>query len=201
MVLSVRQAEIVDAAMAILDEQGLDAVSLRAVASHIGVRLNTVSWHVKTKGRLLELMADSVLGECSTGHLPAGPQQRVRTLVGRYRAALLAHRDGARLVAGTFVAEKNTLDVADAIVRALLDCGNDGRSAAWTCWTLVYFTLGITQEEQAVDEPLESILRRGLDADEHSALNSVADHLSSTDFDARFEFGLNLILQSKLTSS
>ena len=68
---------------------------------------------------------------------------------------------------------------------------------AWTCWTLVYFTLGIVQEEQAVDEPLESILRRGLDADQHSALSCVADHLSSADFDARFEFGLNLILQAK----
>jgi TetR/AcrR family tetracycline transcriptional repressor len=165
------------------------------------VRLNTVSWHVKTKGRLLELMADSVLGECSAGNLPADPQRRVRTLVGRYREALLAHRDGARLVAGTFVAEKNTLDVADEIVRALLDCGHGGRSAAWTCWTLVYFTLGIAQEEQAVDEPLESILRRGLDVDRHSALNSVVDHLLSTDFDARFEFGLNLILAAVPGSS
>lgn len=196
-----RQAEIVDAAMAILDDQGLDAVTLRAVASRIGVRLNTVSWHVKTKARLLELMADSVMKECSVQDLPADPLQSVRTLLGRYRSALLAHRDGARLVAGTFVAEKNTLDAADAIVRALLDCGHGRQSAAWTCWTLVYFTLGITQEEQAVDEPLESILRRGLDAAEHSALNSVADHLSSADFDARFEFGLNRILQANPMSS
>jgi len=182
--------------MAILDDQGLDAVSLRTVASLVGVRLNTVSWHVKTKARLLELMADSVMKECSVQDLPADPQQCVRTLLRRYRAALLAHRDGARLVAGTFVAEKNTLDAADAIVRALLDCGHGRRSAAWTCWTLVYFALGITQEEQAVDEPLDSILRRGLDTDEHAALNSVADHLSSVDFDARFDFGLNLILQA-----
>lgn len=197
MASSVRQTEMVDAAMGILDDQGLDAVSLRAVASRIGVRLNTVSWHVKTKGRLLDLMADSVLKECLAGDLPADPQQRVRTLLRKYRKALLSHRDGARLVAGTFVAEENTLNVADAIVRALIDCGHGSRSAAWTCWTLVYFTLGIVQEEQAVDEPLESILRRGLGSDQYSALSCVADHLSSADFDARFEFGLNLILQAK----
>nr|WP_245690689.1 hypothetical protein [Sinosporangium album] len=35
-------------------------MSTRAVADRLAVRMNTVLWHVKTKTRLLELMADAI---------------------------------------------------------------------------------------------------------------------------------------------
>ncbi|MFF1355416.1 hypothetical protein [Streptomyces sp. NPDC058297] len=61
-----------------------------------------MSWYVKTKQTLIETMADTIVGTVDVTGLPAEPIERLRTVAGRYRAALLAHRDGGRLVAGTF---------------------------------------------------------------------------------------------------
>ncbi|MEU2440459.1 TetR/AcrR family transcriptional regulator C-terminal domain-containing protein [Streptomyces rubradiris] len=187
---------VVRTALELLDENGLDALSTRAVADRLGVRMNTVLWHVKTKARLLELMADAVVGEAPLDRLPDAWDDRVRELVRRYRRALLARRDGAALVTGTYPAEPHTLRFAEALVGALLDGGMAEREAAWTMWALVYFTLGLAQEEQsaAAARPRDGSLARAVSADTHPALHRTLAHLGAESFDARFEFGLDAIL-------
>ncbi|MFD0664817.1 TetR/AcrR family transcriptional regulator C-terminal domain-containing protein [Thermocatellispora tengchongensis] len=173
-----RRGEIVTTALHLLDEGGADAVSLRAVAERMGVRLNTVSWHVKTKGRLLELMADAIMARIPLDDLPPAPADRFTELVRRYRRALLAFRDGARVVAGTYAAEEHTLRAAEVMVETLLECGLDEREAAWTTWTAVYFTLGLTQEEQGAPAAVGDVLRTAVTADAHPALARVLGHLA-----------------------
>jgi len=189
---------VIRAGLDLLDEKGLDAVSTRAVADRLGVRINTVQWHVKTKARMLDLMADAVLGEIPLTDLPAEPAERARELARRFRRGLLSHRDGAALVVGTYPAEPGTLAFAEALVEALLACGLGDREAAWTSWAVIYFALGLTQEEQAVDHrPLGDILARAISATTHPALHRVAGHLAPGSFDERFEFGVEAILAGR----
>lgn len=101
------------------------------------MRLNTVSWHVKTKARLLELMADAILADVSLADLPDEWRARLRELAHRYPAALLGVRDGARVVAGTYAAEENTLRLGEAFLACLLDGGLADREAVWTSWTII----------------------------------------------------------------
>ncbi|MGC5345500.1 TetR/AcrR family transcriptional regulator C-terminal domain-containing protein [Streptomyces sp. AM 4-1-1] len=186
---------VIRAALELLDEKGLDGLSTRAVADRLGVRMNTVLWHVKTKARMLELMADAVVGEAPLDDLPAPWDERVRELARRYRRALLAHRDGATLVVGTYAAEPHTLRLADALVGALLDGGLDERETAWTTWTIIYFVLGLTQEEQAAaGRPLNDRLADAVSGAAHPALHRVLGHLDAESFGERFEFGLSAIL-------
>lgn len=199
-----RRAEIVRTALGLLDDQGADAVSLRAVADRVGVRLNTISWHVKTKARLLELMADAILADLSTADLPRGWCPRLPELTRRYRAALLAHRDGARIVAGTYAAGEHTLRAAEAFVACLLDAGLTERDAAWVYWSIVYFTLGLTQEEQDAPGAVGPTLQDTVTASTYPALSRTLPHLDIGSFHERFEFGLDLIvgsLQSRISSS
>ncbi|MCP2163583.1 TetR/AcrR family transcriptional regulator C-terminal domain-containing protein [Goodfellowiella coeruleoviolacea] len=191
-----RRAEIVAAALDLLDEKGVDAVSLRAVADRLGVRLNTVSWHIKTKARLLELMADAVLADLSLAELPEQWQARLRELAHRYRAALLRHRDGARVVAGTFAAEEHTLRVGEAFLACLLDGGLTEREAMWTSWTVIYFVLGLVQEEQGAVDAVAEVLTAAVSPQAHPALTRARAHLGGGGFDQRFEFGLDLIIRS-----
>ncbi|WP_240808614.1 TetR/AcrR family transcriptional regulator C-terminal domain-containing protein [Actinomadura geliboluensis] len=188
-----RQHEIVAVALELLDEGGADVVSLRAVAERMGVRMNTVSWHVKTKARLLELMAEAIVARVSAEELPTGPADRFRELMRRYRRALLYVRDGARVVAGTYAAEEHTLRIAEALVSALLDSGAGEREAAWTAWTAVYFALGLTQEEQAAPASVGETLRTAVVQDAHPALTRVIGHLAEGAFEDRFDFGLDLL--------
>jgi TetR/AcrR family tetracycline transcriptional repressor len=184
---------IVRTAMDLLDESGFDAVTLRAVAARIGVRLNTVSWHVKTKARLHDLMADAVLAEIDLDGLPTDWRERVSALAHRYRRAVLSHRDGGRLVAGAFGAEPATLAAAETLVAALLDGGLPPPAAAWTCWTIIYFTLGLAQEEQGTPGALADQVAR---AGRYPSLALAVPHLTDADYETRFRFGLDMILAS-----
>ncbi|GIE82024.1 putative transcriptional regulator, TetR family protein [Actinoplanes philippinensis] len=185
---------VVRAAVQQLDDEGLEGLSTRAVADRLGVRMNTVLWHVKTKARMLDLMADAVTGEVSLDGLPDNPGQRVREIGRRLRAAALAHRDGAALIVGTYPAEPNTLRLAETLIGACVDAGLSDRDAAWTAWTLIYFVLGLTQEEQAAPGPEENRLSAAVATGDFPMLRRVLPHLDVGAFDERFEFGLDNIL-------
>ncbi|HUQ55060.1 TetR/AcrR family transcriptional regulator C-terminal domain-containing protein [Lentzea sp.] len=175
-------------ALEILDERGAGAVSMRAIAQRLDVRMNTVLWHVKTKARLEELMADAIVAGVSLSGLPSHWRERAAEIARRYRLALLAHRDGAAVVAGTYAAEPATLDTAEALVAALLEGGLPERESAWTCWSLIYFVLGLAQEEQAVPDG-----SRSPEMGERASLTRVLPFLTGS-FDERFEFGVAKLL-------
>ena len=182
------QADVVRTALELLDEEGADAVTLRAIARRLGVHMNTVVWHAKSKIRLAELMADAIVAGASLSGLPDDWHARATEIARRYRRALLAHRDGAAVVAGTYANEAATLDLAEAFVAALLDGGLSDRDAAWTCWSVIYFVLGLCQEEQA------SPVRGELTPGRRPALEKVLPFLADESFDERFEFGLAKLL-------
>lgn len=188
---------VVRAALGALDEGGLEAVSMRSIADRLDVRMNTVLWHTKSKARLHELMADAILAEMDSGELPDAWDDRVREVAHRARRAMLAHRDGARLVTGTYAAEPATLRFADQLVQALLDGGVPEREAAWACWTFVYFLLGLVQEEQAFHEQAGR-LDPELPVAAYPALTRVVEHLTAdaAGYEERFDFGLSLLLDS-----
>jgi TetR/AcrR family tetracycline transcriptional repressor len=183
------QEDVVRVALEILDERGASAVSMRAIAQRLGVRMNTVLWHAKSKARLEELMADAIVSGARLDGLPGHWKERAAEIARRYRRALLAHRDGAAVVAGTYAAEPATLALAEALVSALLDGGLSEREAAWTSWSIVYLTLGLTQEEQALPGR-----EQDLDVGERPGLRRVLPYLASGSFDDRFEYGVALLL-------
>lgn len=187
--------DVVAAAIVILERDGLDALSLRAVARDLGAHLNSVNWHVKTKHGLIGLMADAIIGSVSLDDLPSNPLPRVAELILRYRRALLAHRDGGRLVAGTFTAEGGTLRVAEALIEGLLAADFTVEDAARGCWALVYFTLGLTQEEQTRPETPGPAVPAAIDSGRYPAMAQVGAHLLVSDsFDARFDYGIRHLI-------
>ncbi|AJC53167.1 TetR/AcrR family transcriptional regulator C-terminal domain-containing protein [Streptomyces sp. 769] len=188
------QGEIVAATLAVLDEHGLDGVTMRAVAARLGVQHNTVRWHASSKGRLLELASDELLAHCLDEPLPEAFPDRLKELSRRCRAALLSHRDAARMVAGVFAAEPRTLRYADTVIAALLAAGHSPRTAAWTHWSIFYLTLGLTQEQQAAQQTAPALLPDQVPADTYPALAAVRPHVGPDSFDQRFEFALDLMI-------
>ncbi|MFE3068496.1 TetR/AcrR family transcriptional regulator C-terminal domain-containing protein [Streptomyces sp. NPDC059247] len=191
---------VVDAALCLLAEEGLEAVTTRAVADRLGVRMNTVLWHIKTKRRLLELMADAIAGEIAYDGLPAGAGERAAELMRRYRRSLLAHRDGAALVTGTYAAEPHTLRFADTLLAALGEHEETAEASARTLYALAYFTLGLTQEEQAMDDTDGTRFREAVENGPYPALRASRTALADDTFSARFEDGVRRILGPGRTS-
>lgn len=86
---------IVDAAIALADADGLDAVTMRAVAERVGVGAMTIYGYVPGRAELVELMVDRVTGRTYDGHLaPADVgtwQDGLRHIANRNWEHLLAH--------------------------------------------------------------------------------------------------------------
>jgi len=97
--------QVVRAALLLLDEAGLDGLTLRRLAAELDVKAPALYWHFASKQDLLDHMAHVMtqpwmhtISTTATGR----PWEDWLTEVARtYRTLLLSHRDGARLVAST----------------------------------------------------------------------------------------------------
>jgi AcrR family transcriptional regulator len=118
-----RKEEILDAAVAIADRDGLDAVSMRAIADRVGVTPMALYPHVGSKAELLDAMQGRVLGELLP--LRAGLDWRDQLARLAQASRSLARRHpwvGGLMFARPSVAP-DAVRVTDAIYTALLDAG------------------------------------------------------------------------------
>jgi TetR/AcrR family tetracycline transcriptional repressor len=188
--MAIDRAAVVETALDVLDEHGLDKLSMRAVADKLGVQHNTVRWHVQNKPRLLVLMSDAIFAGLDTNTLPTAWEDRIRALAHWCRQAVLAHRDAARLIAGLSTTETNTYRFADVMIQTLLDAGFPPRTAAWANWTVFYLILGITQEQQAGTAGTPDGVT--FDDAEFPALKAASAYITAGTFDERFDFALEM---------
>lgn len=118
-----RRREILEAALAIADERGVDAISMRAVAQRTGVTPMALYPYVGNKAALLDGLVELMLAELPR-HNPAAPwQDRLEASAHGMRA--VAHRHPR--VFGLFFARPtvtpDSVRVLDELYLALLDAG------------------------------------------------------------------------------
>lgn len=138
------------AALDLLDEDGLDALSLRKLATRLGVKSPALYWHFTNKHELLDEMARLLVTSSGPGPPAAGEGWDVWML--RFardrRQTLHSRRDGARLVVGSRGTETTLTDL-DAAIAALVARGFNAVTALRALTTINAFVLGFVQEEQA----------------------------------------------------
>ena len=111
------QEAIVDAALEVLDADGLDLLSMRHVARTLGTTAGALYWHVGSKDGLLDLMFDRVIGEQPVPDPdPERWQEQVKEVRGTMRATILGHRDVVRLSIGRIPLGPHALRYADRVV-------------------------------------------------------------------------------------
>jgi len=137
--------------MALLDERGLDELTTRRIAERLDVRVGTLYWHVKDKRALLTALADRILAEAlPDGTPPERPwREHLRDGAHRLRAALLRHRDGARVVAGYAPVSPFMLRMAESGLRLMREQGVPLATAAYAGDTLMSYVTGYVLQEQA----------------------------------------------------
>ena len=95
-----KRDDVLRAALDLLNEVGIDALSTRKLAEKLGVQSPTLYWHFKSKGALLDAMSAAIMLESRARFAPeshARWQDWVLADGCSFRQALLAYRDGARL--------------------------------------------------------------------------------------------------------
>lgn len=196
------QARTVEVALALLDEVGLDALTMRRLAEAMDVRAGALYRYFATKHELLTAMAEALLAGCLERPLPpADWSERLAELARRMRAALLGRRDGARVYAGTHSTGSHTLGFADTLIGVLREADFAPDDAARAALAVAHFTIGHTLEEQAAlqvagDGPADpDRLRAAVTPAQYPHLAPALPVFAGTDFAAHFAFGLRLLIE------
>jgi AcrR family transcriptional regulator len=197
---------IATAALGLLDDTGVDGLTMRKVAAELGVQAPALYWHVKNKQELLDAMARVLFVSAVDG--VEAPRRGTQwqdwliELAGRLRAALLRYRDGARVLAGTNVSDDSMWRVTELTLRTLEDAGFEMRDAVRIFPILLHYTIGFVLEEQAQTgvaypdgNPYQpEQLTQAVDADRYPLTARMVGELFTADPDAEFDHGLRIIL-------
>jgi len=198
--VALQRDRIIQTAFRLLDEEGLDGMTLRKLACAVGVRAPSLYWHFRDKRDLLDAMSDALLEDVARD-LPAGLPWReaVHRIGAGLRQAFKSRRDGARVYAGTFAVSGNVLRITESLARAFDEAGVAPEAAAIAGLQVMHYVLGFTIEEQALPtDPgqvalLKTAFSEAVEQD-HPHLRAARDGLLQPDFDARFVAGLDLLL-------
>ncbi len=190
--------DVLRAALELLNEVGIDALSTRKLAERLGVQSPTLYWHFKSKAALLDAMSAAVMQESRAIATPEPDEAWQDWLMedGRsFRHALLAWRDGARLHAGTRPGEAQRGSIELRLQR-LCAAGFEPGPATLLMMSVGRFVVGWVLEEQsaqAADAPPSSTLD-GPDASQYPLL--AAGWLANVrgDADAVFDRALRLLI-------
>jgi TetR/AcrR family transcriptional regulator, tetracycline repressor protein len=89
---------LVEASLALINEEGLDGLSMRALADRLEVKAASLYWHVRDRRELLELLAESILEKVSRPRQRATWREGVLAVTEALRRRVAAQKDANRIL-------------------------------------------------------------------------------------------------------
>ena len=123
--------QIVEAAMTVLDAEGVDAMSMRRVAQELGTGAASLYAHVQNKDDLVEAVLDRVFSEVEIPAPTGDWRTDLTRLAYATRDALARHRDIAKALWGKVPTSANALRLSDHVYGMLRDIGLPDQLVAW----------------------------------------------------------------------
>jgi TetR/AcrR family tetracycline transcriptional repressor len=191
-------------ALAFISENGVAALSMRALASRLGVVPGALYRHVRSKEQLFDLVLDGVLAEVDTRPDPAlGWAGQVISLAQRLRKVLEDHPGIAGLLKTHDPISPHSIALAEAFLESLQAAGLSQRQTA-RAFRLIYdYTLGFALGDPT--SPGEQVLQdatargelhaflRSLPPDRFPVLSALGEHIWAGDRDEQFSASLHTI--------
>jgi AcrR family transcriptional regulator len=121
---------IVAAARAIVERDGIEALTMRAVARELGSAPMSIYRHVRDKDELLVLLLDQLAAELPPPQLPRDPRKRVEAACRAMRDGLAEHPWVVQVLAGGDLIAPSILPLMEEIVAGFVACGLSHAAAA-----------------------------------------------------------------------
>jgi len=200
------RSQLVDAALGLLQEAGLEALSTRRLAERLGVKSPALYWHVRDKNELLGLVADAICAHMTLPSKRLSFRRRLADIAWEYRRILLSYRDAPRLFADQAPTGPHRMRLYDAAIGAFLDAGFAPSIAVSMATFYRNYLLGMVAEEtrrssQRRSNPTGPTLALGVElaalggeAARYPNLHRVASELVSIDSETLFRIGLDVLL-------
>lgn len=129
-------------ALEIIDTHGLQALSMRRLAEHLGVRAASLYNHVITKDDLLHDLANALMDEVDVSGFDIDWMAGLTTWARSYRAVLAAHPNLVPLLAAGPARRETALRRADAVHGGLTSAGWLPRDATMIGASVKYLVVG-----------------------------------------------------------
>ena len=207
----VTEEAVIDAALGLLDDRGVGAVTMRAVAARMGVTAPTIYWHVENKEGLFDRLYDRLCSEVPDPS-PGDWQTRLRVLANDIRSVFKAHRDAARIAIGRFPLGPNGLRVTESALAALAEGSLVDGDASDAAFLFFSYVTSFSYQETILpartatgdrDDALSRVEQylSSLRPEDYPYLTRSASALSRPGLDRRFAFGLNNLLRGLAPTS
>jgi AcrR family transcriptional regulator len=192
------RVRIAATALALVDRDGLEALSMRRLGAELGVEGMAIYRHFPNKAAVLAGLVEVLLAELVIPPPSGIPWQIVFREVARaYRALLLRHPHAIPLLAALPLSDPAAARAAGAVMAQLRAAGFDAQEALKTLATITSFVVGVAQWEVGT-APFRAAADGKpfpLAPDADAYLVELAPQLAEDDCDETFEFGLDVIVR------
>lgn len=207
---------VVAEALMLIAQDGVPALTMRALAARLGVVPGALYRHVRSKERLQDLVLDGVLSEVDCDIDREQPwTEQIKVLAHRLQDVLAHHPGVAGLLTTRDPLGPHSLALAEAFLRPLHAAGFPNREAGLAFFLVVGYTLGfevgntrISANEQRVQDPatrqqLHEFFR-SLPDDRFPTLVALGEHVWLDNRHERYTAGLDALvagLEQRLTAT
>jgi TetR/AcrR family transcriptional regulator, tetracycline repressor protein len=195
---------VVQRALALADADGLDALTIRRLATELGVTPMALYWHFRTKEDLLAGLADRVLDAIEVPARTSDWAADIRAALAALVAAMRPHPQVAHLVPERIMANPKGLDLTETALASLSDAGFSQEHASYLAMQALRAAITMVTGDQVDDsgqtaEERDAHLRTkkaalaSLDPAKYPAVVAHADAMTHCpDVEAFFDFGIDL---------
>ena len=195
---------IVEAAMTIIDEDGLEALSMRRLGAALGVNPMAAYYHVPNKAALYDLVLEAIMAGVELSAIdPRAPlADRLKQAARAYRAAILAHPRAIPVLASRSLRTAAALRPVEPILGILFEAGLDATETVTAVDCVAQYILGVcvgyyhhtVDEETSVQREFDE-----LDPAEFPNVNRMVAEGRYAGAEAEFEFGLDAFVRGLLS--
>jgi AcrR family transcriptional regulator len=195
---------VLHAAVALADEQGIEALTMRALGEELGVEAMSLYYYVANKDELLDGMVDLVYSEIELPSDEADWKTAMRQVANSVHEALSRHRWAITLMETRTRPGPANLRHHDSVIRTFREAGFSIKQAVHAFSVLDSYISGFALQEltlpfdtsEELAEAAEGILAQ-FPADEYPHLaETITEHITKSGYDYADEFdvALDLIL-------
>jgi AcrR family transcriptional regulator len=194
---------IIDVALVILRDDGLDKVTMRRIAAVLDTGPASLYVYVRNTEDLHAQILDALMGPLAASAPAAGGwRDRLKALLTNYRDILFAHPEIARMALSTHPSGPNYMALVDGILALLAEGGVSDKAAAWGLDLLLLYPTAVAVEHSAPKSPEKaaddfSALAEKIataDATRYPHVSRLADEIMSGDGQSRADWAFDVLL-------
>jgi len=200
---SLTAEKVVRKAIKLADAQGFEALSMRKLASALGVTAMSLYNHIAGKDDLLDLMLNQVVAEFESPAIGGEWEEMMRRRAHSMRSTLLCHRWAATLLISRITLGEEIMRDIDATIGCLVTAGFTYAQADWARNAIDSHVYGYTMQElnfPVAPEEYKAAATRYLpmiSKTDYPFMHEAAVQIADGKYNGmtQFDFGLALILE------